>query len=189
MPSRCTSICCARKAWAGCGCTPDPRQAPAIRFNYLQSARDRADFRVSLGLLRDVLGQKALDRYRGEELFPGPDLPSPEQIDAWLRRAVETCYHPTGTCKMGGASDAMSVVDDELRVHALRGLRVVDASVMPSIVSGNTNAPTVMIRGEGGRPDSPPAAPAAGRGAGLDQPEPGDVADMTQSSGDAPWLS
>jgi choline dehydrogenase len=123
----------------------DPRQKPAIRFNYLESPRDRDDLRTSVGLLREVLAQKALDPYRGEELFPGPEVRTDEQIDAWVRQAIETCYHPVGTCKMGSATDALSVVDDELCVHGLRGLRVVDASIMPSIVSGNTNAPTIMI--------------------------------------------
>ena len=125
--------------------TADPRQAPSIRFNYLQSPRDREDFRVSVELLREILAQKALDPYRGEELFPGPGVRSKDEIDAWVRQAVETCYHPVGTCKMGTASDQSAVVDDELRVHGLSGLRVVDASIMPSIVSGNTNAPTIMI--------------------------------------------
>ncbi len=123
----------------------DPRQPPAIRFNYLQSPRDREDFRVSVDLLREILAQKALDPYRGEELFPGPDVRSKDEIDAWVRQAVETCYHPIGTCKMGMESDQSAVVDDELRVHGVSGLRVVDASIMPSIVSGNTNAPTIMI--------------------------------------------
>jgi choline dehydrogenase len=123
----------------------DPRRPPAIRFNYLQSPRDREDFRVSVELLREILAQKALDPYRGKELFPGPDVRSKDEIDAWVRRAVETCYHPVGTCKMGLPSDRSAVVDDALRVHGLSGLRVVDASIMPSIVSGNTNAPTIMI--------------------------------------------
>ena len=123
----------------------DPCQAPAIRFNYLQSPRDREDFRISVALLREILAQKALDPYRGEELFPGPTVHSKDEIDAWVRQAVETCYHPVGTCRMGMASDTSAVVDDELRVHGVSGLRVVDASIMPSIVSGNTNAPTIMI--------------------------------------------
>jgi choline dehydrogenase len=123
----------------------DPRQAPTIRFNYLQSPRDREDFRVSVQLLREILAQRALDPYRGEELFPGPSVRGNDEIDTWVRRAVETCYHPVGTCKMGTASDATAVVDDELHVHGVCGLRVVDASIMPSIVSGNTNAPTIMI--------------------------------------------
>jgi choline dehydrogenase len=123
----------------------DPRQAPSILFNYLKSQRDRDDFRRSLALIREILAQPALDPYRGAELFPGRDVQSDAAVDAWVRQAVETCYHPVGSCKMGRDSDATSVVDDALRVHGLEGLRVVDASVMPSIVSGNTNAPTIMI--------------------------------------------
>jgi choline dehydrogenase len=123
----------------------DPRQAPSILFNYLRSQRDRDDFRRSVALIREILAQAALDPYRGDELFPGPDVKSDAAVDAWVRAAVETCYHPVGTCKMGRDTDAMSVVDDQLRVHGLEGMRVVDASVMPAIVSGNTNAPTIMI--------------------------------------------
>jgi choline dehydrogenase len=123
----------------------DPRQAPSILFNYLQSERDRDDFRTSVALLREVLAQKALDPYRGAELFPGPEVKSRDAMDAWIRRAVETCYHPVGTCRMGRDTDQTAVVDDALRVHGIDGLRVVDASIMPSIVSGNTNAPTIMI--------------------------------------------
>jgi len=123
----------------------DPRQPPSILFNYLESERDREDFRTSVALLREVLAQKALDPYRGAELFPGPDVNSRQAMDAWLRQAIETCYHPVGTCRMGRDTDASAVVDDELRVHGIDGLRVVDASIMPSIVSGNTNAPTIMI--------------------------------------------
>ena len=106
---------------------------------------DRADMRQGVKLLREVLAQKALEPYRGAEIFPGPEIRSDEEIDAWVRRAVETCYHPVGTCRMGPATEAGAVVDDRLRVHGLDGLCVVDASVMPAIVSGNTNAPTIMI--------------------------------------------
>jgi choline dehydrogenase len=140
----------------------DPRQPPSILFNYLESERDRDDFRTSVALLREVLAQKALDPYRGAELFPGPDVKSKEAMDAWLRKAVETCYHPVGTCRMGRDTDASAVVDDALRVHGIEGLRVVDASIMPSIVSGNTNAPTIMIAEKAsdmirGRPPLPPS--------------------------------
>ena len=140
----------------------DPKQPPAICFNYLESARDREDFRVAVDLVREVLAQKALDPYRGRELFPGPDVRSKDAIDAWLRKAVETCYHPVGTCKMGRTTDAMAVVDDALKVHGLEGLRVVDASIMPAIVSGNTNAPTIMIAEKAadmiaGKPPLPPS--------------------------------
>ncbi len=122
----------------------DPAAAPAICFNYLADPRDRADLRAAVRLTREILAQTALDPIRGEELNPGPGVTSDAAIDAWVRRGVETCYHPVGTCRMGlDARD--SVVDVRCRVHGLRSLRVVDASVMPAIVSGNTNAPTIMI--------------------------------------------
>ncbi|MFZ5789370.1 MAG: choline dehydrogenase [Pseudomonadota bacterium] len=122
-----------------------PKEPPLIRFNYLQNPQDRADLRQGVKLMREVLAQKAMDPYRGAELFPGPEVQSDEAIDAWVRRAIETCYHPVGTCKMGPSTDRLAVVGEDLRLHGLDGLRVVDASVMPSIVSGNTNAPTIMI--------------------------------------------
>ncbi|HEY2111937.1 MAG TPA: GMC oxidoreductase [Dongiaceae bacterium] len=123
----------------------DPRDQPAIRFNYMADPGDRADMRQGVKLLREVLAQRALDPYRGAEIFPGPEIRSDDEIDAWVRQAIETCYHPVGTCRMGAASEGGAVVDDQLRVYGLEGLRVVDASVMPAIVSGNTNAPTIMI--------------------------------------------
>ncbi len=95
-------------------------------------------------LTRENLAQPALSPFRGDEIFPGPTVQTDDKIDAWVQSAVETCYHPVGTCRMG--RDAQNaVVDGELRVHGLDGLRVVDASIMPAIVSGNTNAPTIMI--------------------------------------------
>ena len=122
----------------------DPATPPAIRFNYLADPQDRADLRAAVRLTREIIAQPALSPYRGPELNPGPAVQSDAEIDAWVRRGVETCYHPVGTCRMGrGAAD--SVVDAECRVHGLEGLRVIDASIMPAIVSGNTNAPTIMI--------------------------------------------
>jgi choline dehydrogenase len=123
----------------------DPAQPPAICFNYMAEPEDRADMRAGVRLVREIMAQKALDPYRGEEIYPGPAAQSDDAIDAWVRQALETCYHPVGTCKMGNASDPMAVVDGELRLHGLEGLRVVDASIMPAIVSGNTNAPTIAI--------------------------------------------
>jgi choline dehydrogenase len=123
----------------------DPKEKPAIRFNYLKDPQDVADLRASVRLTREILAQKAMAPFAGDELFPGIDITSDEAIDAWVRQAVETCYHPVGTCKMGSQDDKLAVVDDALRVHGLTGLRVVDASIMPAIVSGNTNAPTIMI--------------------------------------------
>jgi choline dehydrogenase len=122
----------------------DPALAPSICFNYLTDHQDREDLRASVRLTREILAQPALDRYRGEELNPGEALRTDSEIDAWIKGNVETCYHPVGTCRMG-RDPSDSVVDAECRVHGIEGLRVIDASVMPSIVSGNTNAPTIMI--------------------------------------------
>jgi choline dehydrogenase len=122
----------------------DPAATPSICFNYLSDPQDRTDLRNAVRLTREILAQPALAPYRGEELNPGAAIQSDADIDAWVRRGVETCYHPVGTCRMGvDARD--SVVDGEGRVHGLTGLRVIDASIMPAIVSGNTNAPTIMM--------------------------------------------
>jgi choline dehydrogenase len=123
----------------------DARMAPRILFNYLQTERDRADMRAGARLVRDIMEQPAMRPLKGKELLPGPDNLSDEALDAWARRVTETGYHASGTCKMGPCHDPEAVVDPQLRVHGLEGLRVVDASIMPIIVSGNTNAPTVMI--------------------------------------------
>ncbi|MBD3896180.1 choline dehydrogenase [Halomonas sp. ML-15] len=123
----------------------DPGEAPAIVFNYLASQRDRADMRSAVRLVREIIAQPAFDGLRGEEISPGAHIDSDADLDAWARRTTETGYHAAGTCKMGPVGDPEAVVDPELRVHGLEGLRVVDASIMPRIVSGNTNAPTVMI--------------------------------------------
>jgi choline dehydrogenase len=85
----------------------------------------------------------AFDRFRGKEIAPGADIQSDEALEAYIRNGCSTVWHPVGTCKMG--NDPMAVVDPELRVHGVEGLRVVDASIMPKIVTGNTNAPTIMI--------------------------------------------
>ena len=123
----------------------DPAADPLIFANYLASAEDRRVLRECVHIGRDVASQAALDPYRGEELAPGKHVQSDAEIDAWVRATAETIYHPVGTCKMGAAGDTMAVVDERLRVRGLQGLRVVDASVMPSLVGSNTNAPTIMI--------------------------------------------
>jgi choline dehydrogenase len=125
--------------------TANPKQPPSILFNYMADPRDRADMRAGIRLTREVLAQKAMQPFAGDEIFPGIDVKSDDALDAWARQAIETCYHPVGTCKMGRDGDPLSVVDSELKVHGLTGLRVIDASIMPAIVSGNTNAPTIMI--------------------------------------------
>ena len=101
------------------------------------------EFRAAIRLTREIFAQPALAPFRGEELSPGDAVQSDEEIDAFIRTAVESAYHPSCSCKMG--SDEMAVVDAECRVAGLDGLRVVDSSIMPSIVSGNLNAPTIMI--------------------------------------------
>ena len=121
----------------------DPGAAPRILFNYMQQAADWEEFRAGIRLTREVLAQAAFEPYAGAEIAPGSDVTSDAELDAWLKQAVESSYHPSGTCKMG--SDDLSVVDAACRVHGLEGLRIVDSSIMPSIVSGNLNAPTIML--------------------------------------------
>ncbi len=121
----------------------DPKAPPRIVFNYMSQEADRQEFRAAIRLTREVFTQKAFDPFRGAELAPGPEVQSDQDIDAFVRQHVESAYHPSCTCKMG--TDPMAVVDGEAKVHGLEGLRVVDASIMPDIVSGNLNAPTIML--------------------------------------------
>jgi len=123
----------------------DPFDDPAIFANYLSAEEDRRALREGLKMMRKVAEQPALDPYRTEELFPGKAVQTDEEIDAWIRANAETIYHPVGTCRMGPLGDPMAVVDAELKVQGIAGLRVVDASVIPQLVGGNTNAPTIMI--------------------------------------------
>lgn len=123
----------------------NPTDDPAIFANYLATEEDRRALREGVRMMRRVAEQSALDPYRTEELFPGKDVETDEQIDAWIRKHAETIYHPVGTCKMGADGDDMAVVNGELKVRGIEGLRVIDASVMPTLVGGNTNAPTIMI--------------------------------------------
>ena len=121
----------------------DPKAKPEILFNYLQTEQDQREFRDGLKLTREIFSQKALDTYRGEELAPGPSVQSDSEIDAFIRAKCESAYHPSCTCKMG--VDNMAVVDSSGRVHGTEQLRVVDASIMPSIISGNLNATVIMM--------------------------------------------
>ncbi|MNC22057.1 Oxygen-dependent choline dehydrogenase [compost metagenome] len=121
----------------------DPYQHPEIRFNYLESEEDREGFRRCVRLTREIIAQPAMDRFRGEELAPGPQVQTDEQIDAFVRANMESTMHPCGSCRMG--EDDMAVVDSTLRVHGLQGLRVIDSSVFPSEPNGNLNAPTIML--------------------------------------------
>jgi choline dehydrogenase len=94
---------------------------------------------------REILATNEFSRYRSREIGPGPEAQSDEDILAFIRKRSETIYHPIGTCKMGKVEDSDTVVDSELNVKGIKGLRVVDASVMPALIGGNTNAPTIMI--------------------------------------------
>jgi choline dehydrogenase len=125
----------------------DPRQHPSIQPNYLSAPEDVRNMRDGIKIGRQILAQKAFDPYRGEEYGPGPAAQADADIDSYVRQTAETIYHPVGTCKMG--SDPEAVVDDRLNVRGLSALRVIDASIMPRLVSGNTNAPTIMIAEKG----------------------------------------
>ncbi len=121
----------------------DPFDEPAIDPQYLTADEDLEVLLESVKLVREIMQAEPFDEYRGEEVLPGADVQSDEGLIEHIRETAETLYHPVGTCKMG--DDDMAVVDDRLRVRGLSGLRVVDASVMPTITSGNTDAPTTMI--------------------------------------------
>jgi len=121
----------------------DPLAAPAIDPRYLTEGADLDALVEGIGMAREIARQSPLDDVRGEEVWPGEGCETDEEIAAWARETVETVYHPVGTCRMG--DDGTAVVDDRLRVHGLKGIRVVDASVMPTIPGGNTNAPTIAV--------------------------------------------
>jgi choline dehydrogenase len=123
----------------------DPREAPKIRFNYMSEPDDWREMRACVRLTREIFAQRAFDPYRGREIQPGADCVSDADIDAFIREKAESAYHPCGTCRMGARGDRGAVVDPEARVIGLENLRVVDASIMPSITSGNLNAPTIML--------------------------------------------
>ena len=126
---------------------PDPMAAPVIDPNYLSTEEDRQVASGSIRFTRRIMAAKALQRFRPEEYRPGPGVQSEDELIAAAGELGTTIFHPVGTCKMG--RDAAAVVDDRLRVHGIDALRVIDASVMPTITSGNTNAPTVMIAEKG----------------------------------------
>ena len=121
----------------------DPAAPAVIQPNYLSTERDRATLREAFKAMRRVMTQPALARYSSGEIWPGPEVDDDAQLDAFVRSAASTVYHPVGSCRMG--ADDGAVVDENLKVRGVDGLRVVDASVMPSLVGGNTNAPTIMI--------------------------------------------
>jgi choline dehydrogenase len=121
----------------------DPRQPPAINFNFLSAPIDAEITARAVRIARAIMTAPAMAPLQLSELAPGRDRTTDDEILDWVKKAAETTYHPVGTCKMG--SDPAAVVDAELRVHGLAGLRVADASIMPTLTSGNTNAPSIMI--------------------------------------------
>ncbi len=125
--------------------SPDPLDPPAMRPNYLSAARDRQTLVAGIRLARRLAATRALSPYVRREYRPGPEAASDEALLEFAKTTGGTIFHPSGTCRMGDARDAMAVVDARLRVHGLEALRVVDCSVMPTLTSGNTNVPVVMI--------------------------------------------
>jgi choline dehydrogenase len=121
----------------------DPAEPPSIRPDYLTHPDDMPMMLECVRISRELFAAAPFAPYRGDEIFPGSEIQSVAGLEAFVRQKAETIYHPVGTCKMG--IDDEAVVDPELRVRGMQGLRVVDASIMPTLVSGNTNAPTIMI--------------------------------------------
>ena len=136
----------ASRGWLGLR-SADPLAHPVIQPRYLEAAEDLEVMVESILIGRELFAAKAFDGFRGKEVRPGPDCSSREAIRDYIRAKAETAYHPVGTARMG--TDPMSVVSPELAVHGVQGLRVIDASIMPNVVSGNTNAPTIMIAEKG----------------------------------------
>ncbi len=122
---------------------PDATSAPAIRFNFLSAELDGQITLAAMAIVRRIMNAPAMAFLGGRETAPGAAMQDDGELLDWVKQNAETTYHPVGTCKMG--DDAMAVVDDHLRVHGIQGLRVADASIMPTLTSGNTNAPSIMI--------------------------------------------
>ncbi|MCJ7799698.1 MAG: GMC oxidoreductase, partial [Polaromonas sp.] len=121
----------------------DPLHHPSILFNYMSTGQDWSEFCTGIRITRDIMRQPALTPYAGREITPGEASQSDAELDAFVRDHAETAFHPAGTNAMGLGD--MAIVDTQGRVHGLEGLRVVDASVMPEITTGNLNAPTIMM--------------------------------------------
>ena len=123
----------------------DPRDKPALHFNYMSHPDDWTEMRAAIRLTREIFGQPAFAPFRGEEIEPGADAQSDQAIDAFVRERVESAYHPCSTCRMGAAEDPSAVVAPDTRVIGVENLRVADSSIMPVITTGNLNAPTIML--------------------------------------------
>ena len=119
------------------------KDSPLIQFNYMQTENDLREMREGIRIAREIFFQREFDEFRGKEISPSENVNSDEALNNFIRDKGDTAYHPSCTCKMG--KDETSVVDEELKVYGVDNLRVVDASIMPNITSGNTNAPTIMI--------------------------------------------
>jgi choline dehydrogenase len=122
----------------------DPDAQPAIRFNFLADSIDQRTMVDGFRLIRRLVEAKSMDALRGEEFSPGKGVESDDEILGWIRANSQTAYHPIGTCRMGPAGPR-TVVDERLKVHGLEGLRIADASIFPTMPSGNTNAPCIMV--------------------------------------------
>ncbi|NMS31748.1 GMC oxidoreductase, partial [Vibrio parahaemolyticus] len=103
------------------------------------------DWRDCIRLTREILNQPAMDEFRGDEIQPGLNITTDEQIDEWVKQNVESAYHPSCTCKMGADNDPLAVLNERCQVRGIQGLRVVDSSIFPTIPNGNLNAPTIMV--------------------------------------------
>lgn len=123
----------------------DPKAAPSILFNYMSDPQDWADFRHCIRVTREIFGQQAFDEYRGAEILPGAAKQTDDELDAHIREHAESAFHPCGTCRMGAADDRAAVVDEQCRVIGVKGLRVADSSIFPTIPNGNLNAPSIMV--------------------------------------------
>ena len=123
----------------------NPQDTVAIHQNFLTEEKDWETLRAGFDMVRDVAHQKPLDAFRGPEIQPGPNVQSRADIDDYIKRTAWTVHHPLGTCKMGPDSDGTAVVDPQLRVRGVDGLRVVDGSVLPDMPGGNCNAPIIMM--------------------------------------------
>lgn len=124
----------------------DPFEKPDFVFNYLSTEEDKREWVEAIKVARNILSQKSLDPFNGGEISPGPEVQTDEEIIEWVKRDGETALHPSCSCRMGPASDEMSVVDPEtFKVHGMENLRVVDASVMPRTTNGNIHSPVLMM--------------------------------------------
>ncbi len=122
----------------------DAKEAPVIRFNYMSHEQDWQDFRRGIRITREIFAQAAFDPFRGQEIQPGANVQSDDELDAFIREHAESAYHPCGTCRMGRADDPTAVVDPETRVIGVDGLRVADSSIFPRVTNGNLNGPSIM---------------------------------------------